>query len=50
MYAQWRSLADDEAMRSDPGPMPYLQEALSIAKFGPGMYDVIESFAPPEKH
>jgi quinol monooxygenase YgiN len=49
MYAQWRSIADYEAMRSDPGPVPYLQEALAIAKFEPGMYDVVESFAPPRE-
>ena len=47
MYAQWRSLDDYEAMRRDPGPVPYLQEALTIARFDPGVYDVIESFAPP---
>jgi hypothetical protein len=46
MYAQWRSLADYEAMRGDPGPLPYLQEALTIAKFEPGIYEVVESFAP----
>ena len=51
MYSQWRSLADYEAMRRDPGPVPYLQEALTIAKFEPGSYQVVESFAPaaPEK-
>jgi quinol monooxygenase YgiN len=47
MYAQWRSLDDYEAMRKDPGPTRYLQEALTIAKFEPGIYDVVESFAPP---
>ena len=46
MYSQWRSLDDYEAMRRDPGPAPYLQEALSIATFEPGIYDVVESFAP----
>ena len=46
MYSQWRSLADYEAMRRDPGPAPYLQEALTIAKFEPGSYEVVESFAP----
>ena len=46
MYAQWRSLDDYETMRRDPGPVPYLQEALTIAKFEPGIYDVVESFAP----
>jgi hypothetical protein len=47
MYAQWRSLDDYETMRRDPGPVPFLQEALTIAKFEPGIYDVVESFAPP---
>jgi hypothetical protein len=46
MYAQWRSLDDYETMRRDPGPVPDLQEALTIAKFEPGIYDVVESFAP----
>jgi hypothetical protein len=49
MYAQWRSLVDYEAMRRDLGPVPYLEEALTIAKFEPGMYDVVESFAPPRE-
>ena len=49
MYAQWRSLEDYEAMRKDPGPVPYLQEALTIAKFEPTMYEVVESFAPPRE-
>lgn len=47
MYAQWRSLEDYEAMRQAPGPVPYLAEALTLARFEPGMYDVVESFAPP---
>jgi len=49
MYAQWRSLDDYETMRGDRGPMPYLQEALTIATFEPGIYDVVESFAPPHE-
>jgi hypothetical protein len=31
MYAQWRGLDDYETMRRDPGPVPYLPEALTIA-------------------
>jgi hypothetical protein len=31
-------------MRKDPAPLPYLQEALTIAKFEPGMYEVVETF------
>ena len=34
-------------MRKDPGPVPYLREALAIAKFEPGMYEVVQSFGPP---
>ena len=49
MYAQWRSLDDYETMRRNPGPLPYLQEALTIARFEPGIYDVVESFAPPAR-
>src|SRR5450631_2026981 len=38
MYAQWRSAEAYEAMRRDPGPLPFLKEALTITKFEPGMY------------
>jgi len=37
MYAQGRSTADYEAMRKDPRPLPFLQEALTFATFEPGM-------------
>ncbi len=46
MYAQWRTIEDYEAMRKDPTPLPYLQEALTIAKFEPCMYEVVASFVP----
>ena len=46
MYAQWRSRADYEAMRADPAPLPYLQQALAIATFEPGMYEVVGTFEP----
>ncbi|GMK44510.1 antibiotic biosynthesis monooxygenase family protein [Paenibacillus glycanilyticus] len=46
MYAQWRSLEDYQAMRDDPKPLPYLQEALKIATFEPGMYEVVKTFEP----
>jgi hypothetical protein len=45
MYAQWRSLEDYEAMRQNPAPLPYLQEALTIAKFEPGTYEVVETYS-----
>jgi len=49
MYAQWRTIEAYEAMRKDPAPLPYLQQALAIAKFEPGMYEVVESFRPGER-
>src|SRR2546427_13021475 len=46
MYAQWRSVEDYRAMRNDPAAAPYLQRALALAKFEPGMYEVVETYAP----
>jgi quinol monooxygenase YgiN len=46
MYAQWRSVDDYESMRRDPGPLPFLEEALTIAKFEPGMYEIAGRFSP----
>jgi quinol monooxygenase YgiN len=44
MYSQWRSVEDYQAMRENPAPLPYFQEALAIAKFDPGMYEVVEIY------
>jgi quinol monooxygenase YgiN len=49
MYAQWRSAEDYEAMRQDPRPLPFLEEALKIAKFEPGMYEVVRTFSPIDR-
>jgi quinol monooxygenase YgiN len=46
MYAQWRSVEDYQAMSQDPASLPFLQEALAIATFEPGMYEVVQTFAP----
>jgi heme-degrading monooxygenase HmoA len=46
MYAEWRSVEDYQAMRRDPGPMPLFGEALAIAKFEPGIYEVVRTFSP----
>ena len=46
MYAKWNSVEEYEAMRRDPGPLPLFQEALSIARFEPGMYEIVRSFYP----
>jgi quinol monooxygenase YgiN len=45
MYAQWRSIEDYQAMRENPAPLPYLQQALAIAKFDPGMHEVVETYS-----
>jgi quinol monooxygenase YgiN len=50
MYAQWRSAEDYQAMRQDPAPLPYLQEALTLARFEPGMYEVVQTFVPADEH
>jgi quinol monooxygenase YgiN len=46
MYAQWRSIDHYQAMRQNPGPLTFLREALTIAKFEPGVYEVVRTFAP----
>ena len=46
MYAQWQTTEDYEAMRKDPTPVPFLEEALSFATFEPGIYEVVETFEP----
>jgi heme-degrading monooxygenase HmoA len=48
MYALWRSIEDYEEMRRDPAPFKYLEEALAIAKFDPGIYSIVRSFSPDE--
>jgi quinol monooxygenase YgiN len=47
MYALWRSAEDYQAMRDDPRPLPFLEEALKFARFEPGMYESVRSFRPP---
>ena len=44
MVAQWESAAAYEAMRRDPGPRLLLEEALAIAKFDPGVYEIVRTF------
>lgn len=46
MYAQWRSIDAYQVMRRDPAPLPFLQEALTISRFEPGMYEVVRTFEP----
>jgi quinol monooxygenase YgiN len=46
MYAQWRSVEDYQRMRDSTEASPYLDQALSIARFDPGIYEVVETFSP----
>jgi quinol monooxygenase YgiN len=46
MVAQWKSAEDYEAMRRDPGPRPFLEQALTIATLEPGMYESVRTFSP----
>jgi len=36
-------------MRKTPAARDYLQEALAIAKFESGMYEIVESYLPDDK-
>jgi heme-degrading monooxygenase HmoA len=49
MYARWRSMEDYQSMRHDPGPLPFLQEALTFATFEPGIYEIVRTFKPAAK-
>jgi hypothetical protein len=46
MYAQWQSKRYYQAMRKDPGLLPFLEEALTLATFEPGMYEIVKRFGP----
>lgn len=48
MYAQWKSIEDYQNMRSNSTASPYLEEALKLARFDPGMYEVVETFLPAD--
>jgi quinol monooxygenase YgiN len=43
MYAQWRSMEDYQAMRQNPAPSAYLNQALQIATFDPGLYEIVDA-------
>jgi len=46
MYAQWATPEDYERMRARPDTSPFLAEALAIARFDSGFYEVVRVFAP----
>ena len=47
MYAQWATPEDYARMRDRPDASPFLAEALTLARFDPGFYDVAAVFLPP---
>jgi quinol monooxygenase YgiN len=52
MYGQWESeehYRHYRATRSTPGAAPYVEQALAIAKFDPGTYEVAKVFVGPSK-
>jgi quinol monooxygenase YgiN len=48
MYAQWQSVEHYQAMRENTAALPYLERALAIATFDPGMYEVVETYSAPD--
>jgi hypothetical protein len=44
MYAQWRTIEEYEAMRRDGAGREYLKEAMEIATFAMGRYEVVGEF------
>lgn len=40
-YGQWRSVEDFEAMQKNPAAAPHMKEAAALAKFEPGLYEVV---------
>ena len=45
MYAQWESEASYQQMRKNPQGSSSLDEALQMASFDPGMYEVVKTFS-----
>jgi quinol monooxygenase YgiN len=46
MYAQWRSLSNYQNMRNSPTTSPYFEQALQMATFESGMYEVVRTIVP----
>ena len=46
MYAQWATPEDYERMRARPDAIPILADAITIARFDPGFYEVAGVFRP----
>jgi len=48
MVARWRSAEDYQAMRGGREQTRLLERALTLARFEPGMYEVVKEFTPDE--
>ena len=48
MYAQWATPEDYDRMRARPDASPFLAEALTIARFDPGFYEVVGVWIGPQ--
>ena len=42
-YAQWRSVADFQAMQKNPAAKPHMEQAAALARFEPGLYEVVDT-------
>jgi len=42
-YAQWQSVADFQAMQKNPAAKPHMEQAAALAKFEPGLYEVVDT-------
>ena len=52
MYSQWTSAAHYQRYQSTlsgPDAAPYVAQVLAIARFDPGMYEVVEVFDGPSR-
>ncbi len=49
MVAQWQSMEAYNAMRANSASDLYFKQALALAKFDPGMYEVVQTFSPPDE-
>ena len=42
-YAQWRSVEDFQAMQKNPAAKPNTEQVAALAKFEPGLYEVVDT-------
>jgi len=46
LFTHIKELRSNPVARADPAPRPYLQQALTLARFEPGMYEIVRAFSP----